>query len=75
MTPEKLQEIGLMLYGSNWRPEMARALCVSRELVFQWVSGKRPVPVNRMHDIYQLCRAKWQGIWSVTPAEERSGWI
>jgi hypothetical protein len=43
MTPQEITQIGQALFGSRWKAPLARAICVQRETVSRWVSGKQPI--------------------------------
>lgn len=43
---ELLTEIGLRLYGSNWKSELARALNINDRSVRQWANDERTIPDN-----------------------------
>ena len=45
MTPERLREIGVTLYGEwGWQTRMAESLDVRVTTVQRWVSGAVPIP-------------------------------
>lgn len=58
MNKELLEQIGLWLYGSQWRPELARALNVKIESVKRWANGDYNISNSITSDILDLVKAK-----------------
>jgi predicted DNA-binding ribbon-helix-helix protein len=58
MSASELVTIGQLLYGENWKTELARHLGVSRVTVTRWANGEHGVPEKHHADIHQLAWAK-----------------
>ena len=56
MTPARLAEIGVLLYGPHWQQPMGVALHVARRTVQRWVSGAEEIPAGLAYEIADLCR-------------------
>lgn len=54
MTPDKLEQIGQLLYGPSWRAALAKALNVAERTVRRWMAGN-PIPDAVPDDLAQLC--------------------
>lgn len=58
---------------TNSRPDFARAVGVSQDMVYQWLKGIRPVPIGRCAAIEQATKGQvtrkdlrpddWASIW------------
>lgn len=49
MTPERLEKLGLAIFGKSWRSALARAVEADRAQVYQWTAdegspARRPIP-------------------------------
>lgn len=56
MTPERLIEIGTLLYGPHWHQPLGVALHVSRRNIIRWSVGSAPIPKAIAGELAELCR-------------------
>lgn len=45
MTKDEFTELGALLYGANWKCQLARALDKNPSMIHRWATGDRPVPL------------------------------
>lgn len=58
MSKELLNQVGIWLYGDNWRAELARALGVKFASVKKWASGEYSIPQGLARDILAIVKDK-----------------
>lgn len=56
MTPERLIEIGILLYGPHWQQPLGVALRVSRRNILRWAAGTAPIPEGVAGELIDLCQ-------------------
>lgn len=56
--PSLLAECGELLFGKQWRVELAQALDVSERTVRRWAAGTSPVPRDVWLEINALLSAR-----------------
>lgn len=56
LTGDELKEIGIALYGDQWRENLARSLDVDSRRIPQWESGKRAIPAGVTDDLLALLK-------------------
>lgn len=44
MTIDRLNAIGVALYGTQWQSDLARALNIDSRRIRQWLGNERPIP-------------------------------
>ena len=71
MTPDDLALFGRYLYGERWQTPMADALGIVPRMVRHWMSGERPIPVQRQAEIVRLARETHE--WRLR--EEPKAWL
>lgn len=54
MKPERLIEIGMLLYGPHWHQPLGVALRVSRRTIMRWAAGT-PIPPGIPAELAELC--------------------
>jgi hypothetical protein len=56
--PHLLQQVGVALYGAEWRAPLARALGSSSDRALRrWLAGE-PVPAGVWEDLIDLCHKR-----------------
>lgn len=58
MNKELLNQVGIWLYGDNWRAELSRALDVKFASVKKWASGEYNIPPGLASDILAIVKDK-----------------
>lgn len=58
LTPEKLEWLGLSLYGTSFKIQLASALGVDRRRINHWLDGDRPIPVGIKAELLQIAQAR-----------------
>ena len=55
--PEDLEKLGQILYGNQWKTELAQALELSSvRRIHQWTRGERKIPPELWNEIFELVR-------------------
>lgn len=54
----RLEAIGILLYGSRWQSDLAKALGVSDRQVRRWVAGDTKVPDRALLQIQAIAQKR-----------------
>lgn len=54
LTPEMLEKIGHLLYGSQWQADLARALNIKTRSIRYWMEGEKDIPQTLINDLIPL---------------------
>ena len=65
-TPETLNAVGRLLYGSGWANQMATALGVNIRTLQRWRNGQNPIAPGVWSDLARLCEGRAVLLESVT---------
>lgn len=58
LTPEQLELIGIALYGTGYKIQLAEFLGVDRRRINHWLSGDRPIPVGITSEILEIAKQR-----------------
>lgn len=58
LTPEKLEWLGLSLYGTSFKIQLANSLGVDRRRINHWLDGDRPIPVGLKAELLKIAQAR-----------------
>lgn len=60
---ELFENVGVYLFGGDWKSPLAAALGVNRRTVLRWVDGTSPIPAGVWGDMHKMvCAKKMAGI-------------
>lgn len=49
-----LTKLGESAFGKNWKATLADDLSIARPTISDWLSGKKPIPINTWHHIQKI---------------------
>lgn len=58
IAPDLLADIGAVLYGLQWKSDLARVLGVTDSTVRRWASGRKSMPRARWEQLLEVMMAR-----------------
>jgi hypothetical protein len=70
---QKMEKIGLELYGPNWITPMSRLLGINESTIRRWLTGKSRVSITIANDIPDALTRKFNNVLAMANADKMCG--